>query len=166
MRTPEVFLLAGRAGAVCYWSENRQAVFIGDAAPHEVLSIDVTMADLDLVASALTEQAATRAIRALADRHNERYLDVAYDSLGELAPPMAKAGYDKLFRSRSDRTPLKLSKRALAQGVEAELCSRDLDCAGSHRWVLGHENEFDVLVWHVNLDTGGVVPPTPLVFRS
>lgn len=135
-----------------------------DMAYSTVAAMQGSPAEIDALLATTTPYEATCAIRRICDTHSERITDTAYVTLAEVTRGMRNHGYTHLFRSPTDRDPPPLTPRQTSKALERELCGRDNDCVGQHRW-LAVSRQYDILIWHLNTTTALVVPPTPLVLQ-
>ena len=92
-------------------------------------------------------------------------VDVAWDLAELLRKCLYDYGLTRLSPGRQHSFSLQLVYDYAPN--RAGYCRRDTDCVGSdedHLWVMARPAGITppFLIWHVNLRTGAVVPPTPL----
>lgn len=88
--------------------------------------------------------------------------------LGPMLSTLAARGLRWLHRSPHDKWPRNLSELVEDRAqAETELC-RDDDCSGRHAWLAHHrpgDGRVYWFIWHLDLRSGNIVPPTPLELR-
>ena len=93
---------------------------------------------------------------------------IMHADLMPMLAALGKQGMRWLMRSPRDAYPLAVSELLDDRtGAEAALC-RDDECSGKHVWLLHHrpgDGRIYWFIWHMNLLTGFVVPPTPMELR-